>query len=198
MTIKELCDNIERFEGFRAQAYICPAGVPTIGFGRTEGVNINMTTNIETERNWLHNYVDMLHKRVRNYCNNRYNYNFNENQLLALTDFVFNLGFAKLAQLTASGTRTAQVIALKILEYDKARVNGVMKPLMGLTVRRKWEYDLFTSNMQLNTNCEPNHTISEIQDLCNKITPNLNKLAVDGIMGNKTINRVYTILYDLL
>lgn len=198
MTINDLCNKIEEFEGFRAQAYICPAGVPTIGFGRTEGVNINMTTNIETERKWLHNYVDIMYTRVKNYCNNRYNYNFNENQLLALTDFAFNLGFAKLTQLTASGTRTPKVIASKILEYDKARVNGVLKPLKGLTARRKWEYDLFTSNMELNTNCEPNHTISEIQDLCNKIKPNLNKLTVDGIMGKKTINRVYTILYDLL
>ena len=198
MTINDLCTKIEEFEGFRAQAYICPAGVPTIGFGRTEGVNINMTANIESERKWLHNYVDMLHMRVRNYCNNRYNYNFNENQLLALTDFAFNLGFAKLTQLTASGTRTPKVIAHKILEYDKARVNGAMKPLKGLTARRKWEHELFTSNMDLNTNCEPNHTISEIQDLCNKIKPNLNKLTVDGIMGKKTTNRVYTILYDLL
>ena len=198
MTIKELCDNIERFEGFRAQAYICPAGVPTIGFGRTEGVNINMTTDIATERKWLHNYVDIIYTRVKNYCNNRYNYNFNENQLLALTDFAFNLGFAKLTQLTASGTRTSQVIASKILEYDKARVNGVLKPLKGLTSRRKWEYELFTSNMEINSNYEPNHTISDIQELCNKIKPNLNKLAVDGIMGKKTINRVYSILYDLL
>ena len=198
MTINDLCSKIEGFEGFRAQAYICPAGVPTIGFGRTEGVNINMTTNIETERKWLHNYADMLYKKVKEYCNNKYDYNFNENQLLALTDFVFNLGFAKLAQLTKSGTRTPHVIASKILEYDKARVNGVLKPLKGLTARRKWEYDLFTSNMDINSNCEPNHTISEIQDLCNKIKPNLNKLTVDGIMGKKTINRVYTILYDLL
>ena len=198
MTINDLCTKIEEFEGFRAQAYICPAGVPTIGFGRTEGVNINMTTNIETERKWLHNYVNIMYERVMNYCNNRYNYNFNENQLLALTDFAFNLGFAKLVQLTASGTRTPQVIASKILEYDKARVNGVFKPLKGLTVRRRWEYELFTSNMDLNTNCEPNHTISEIQDLCNKIKPNLNKLTVDDIMGKKTINRVYAILYDLL
>ena len=198
MTINDLCTKIEEFEGFRAQAYICPAGVPTIGFGRTENVNINMTTNIETERKWLHNYVNIMYERVMNYCNNRYNYNFNENQLLALTDFAFNLGFSKLAQLTASGTRTPKVIASKILEYDKARVNGVLKPLKGLTVRRNWEYDLFTSNMEINTNCKPNHTISDIQDLCNKIKPNLNKLAVDGIMGKKTINRVYAILYDLL
>lgn len=198
MTISELCEIIERFEGFRAQAYICPAGVPTIGFGRTDGVNINMTTDIETERKWLHSYTTSLYLRVKNYCNNQHNYNFTENQLLALTDFAFNLGFNRLSQLTASGTRSEHVIASKILEYDKARVNGVLKPLKGLTTRRKWEYDLFTSDMQLNTNCEPNHTISEIQDLCNKIKPNLNKLTVDGIMGKKTINRVFTILYDLL
>ena len=198
MTINDLCTKIEEFEGFRAQAYICPAGVPTIGFGRTEGVNINMTTNIETERKWLHNYADIIYMKVKEYCNNKYNYSFNENQLLALTDFAFNLGFAKLTQLTSSGTRTPKVIASKILEYDKARVNGVLKPLKGLTARRKWEYDLFTSNMEINTNCESNHTISEIQDLCNKIKPNLNMLTVDGIMGKKTINRVYTILYDLL
>lgn len=194
MKINDLCTKIEEFEGFRAQAYICPAGVPTIGFGRTDGVNINMTTDIETERKWLNSYTTSLYLRVKNYCINQHNYNFTENQLLALTDFAFNLGFNRLSQLTASGTRSEHVIASKILEYDKATVNGVKKPLKGLTARRKWEHDLFTSNMELSTN----HSISEIQDLCNKIKPNLNKLSVDGIMGKKTINRVYAILYDLL
>lgn len=30
--VKELC---RRFEGFRSKSYLCPAGVPTIGFGST-------------------------------------------------------------------------------------------------------------------------------------------------------------------
>jgi len=31
---------VKRFEGFRAKPYLCPAGVPTIGYGHTEGVSL--------------------------------------------------------------------------------------------------------------------------------------------------------------
>lgn len=196
MNINTLCDKIEEFEGFRAQAYLCPAGVPTIGFGRTASVSFNEVTTIEKEREWLHNYVSNLYSKIEEEMK-KYGYNFNKYQLFALTDFAFNLGFARLYQLTASGSRTPDIIAMKILEYDKATVNGAKKSLPGLAKRRKWEYELFTSRMPFDKS-ETDYTAEDIQELCNKVKPNLNKLKIDGIIGQKTINRLYMILYDLL
>ena len=39
---------IKRFEGFRATAYLCPAGVPTIGGGTTDGVTLYDVRNPRT------------------------------------------------------------------------------------------------------------------------------------------------------
>ena len=36
---------IKRFEGFKGVAYLCPAGVPTIGWGTTEGVTLEDVRN---------------------------------------------------------------------------------------------------------------------------------------------------------
>src|ERR1019366_6672384 len=33
-------DLIQRFEGCKLDAYLCPAGIPTIGYGHTEGVHL--------------------------------------------------------------------------------------------------------------------------------------------------------------
>jgi lysozyme len=41
MTPSPRCvELVKQFEGFRATPYRCPAGVPTIGYGHTEGVSL--------------------------------------------------------------------------------------------------------------------------------------------------------------
>ena len=35
-------DLISKFEGCYLKAYLCPAGVPTIGYGHTKGVTVGM------------------------------------------------------------------------------------------------------------------------------------------------------------
>ena len=45
---------IKDFEGFRAKAYICPAGVLTIGYGTTGGrVRSGMVIEEKTAERWL-------------------------------------------------------------------------------------------------------------------------------------------------
>lgn len=71
----------------------------------------------------------------------KYNYDFNQNQVDALTSFVYNLGPGILNQLTDSGKRSVEEIAAKIPEYNKA--SGQV--LGGLQKRRAEEYAMFTS-----------------------------------------------------
>ena len=68
-------------------------------------------------------------------------YDWNDNQIAALTSFVFNLGKGSLKQLTADGTRDDNTIAEKMLLYVKA--GG--RTLPGLVTRRKEESEHFKS-----------------------------------------------------
>lgn len=125
---------IKSFEGCRLEAYKCPAGVWTIGYGHTAGVKQGMKITIEEADKLLREDVEKFEKKVDKYNSK---YNFNENQFSALVSFAFNVG--NIDQLTANGTRSLPVIREKMLLYNKA--NG--KTLTGLVRRRKAEYDLF-------------------------------------------------------
>ena len=141
MKFEELVEKVKEFEGFRKTAYRCPAGVLTIGYGRTENVKPNEVTNVSLE-------TILLKKRLKldmNYVKNEMvKYNLSENEIYALTDFVFNLGRENLKNLTANYTRTKDDIKKSILLYNKA--NG--KVLQGLVKRREWEYSLFSEERQ--------------------------------------------------
>ena len=80
------------------------------------------------------------HKDAVIKANKQWGYNWTPNQIDALTSFRFNVG--SIGKLTNNGTRDNNTIAKKMLEYDKA--GG--KSLKGLTIRRKAEKELFTSN----------------------------------------------------
>ena len=46
---------IKEFEGFRARAYMCPAGVWTIGYGHTRGVKAGDVVNEQQATELLRN-----------------------------------------------------------------------------------------------------------------------------------------------
>lgn len=135
---------IKSFEGCRLEAYKCPAGVWTIGYGHTAGVKQGMKITLEEADKMLREDVEKFEKKVDKYNNT---YNFNENQFSALVSFAFNVG--SIDKLTANGTRSITVIREKMLLYNKA--NG--RTLSGLVRRRQAEYKLFgeTENVSSET-----------------------------------------------
>ena len=141
MNFKQLVEKVKEFEGFRKTAYRCPAGVLTIGYGRTENVKENETTNVSRETIWLKGRLldDMSYVFYK-----MQKYNLSDNEVYALTDFIFNLGRKRLDTLTDNYTRTKNEIKEAILLYNKA--NG--KVLQGLVKRREWEYRLFSDERQ--------------------------------------------------
>lgn len=138
---QDFIDKVKEFEGFTCTSYYCPAGVLTIGYGRTENVKPNECTTKEKETEWLSSYLEDLYNKVC-YLEKRYLYSWSHSQKLALTDFMFNLGVGNVKQLLKNGKRTDVQIAATIPLYNHA--NG--KVLEGLTRRRKWEYELFTKD----------------------------------------------------
>jgi lysozyme len=55
MKVSQECINLVKFyEGFEDRAYLCPAGVWTIGYGRTKNVQEgDMLTELQAERDLL-------------------------------------------------------------------------------------------------------------------------------------------------
>lgn len=125
---------IKQFEGCRLTAYKCAAGVWTIGYGHTAGVQAGQTITQVQAESFLKDDLLKFEKMVEKYDGN---YHWNQNEFDALVSFAFNIG--SIDQLTANGTRNRRTIAEKILLYNKA--GG--KVLPGLAGRRKAEQELF-------------------------------------------------------
>lgn len=124
---------IKSFEGCRLVAYKCPAGVWTIGYGHTAGVNEGMVINQAQADNMLKS--DM--KKYEKYVTDNVKIPLNENQFSALVSFCYNCGVGNLRTLVKN--RTTAQIADALLLYNKA--SG--KVLNGLVRRREAERKLF-------------------------------------------------------
>ena len=181
MTLNDLILKIKLFEGFSTKVYLDAGGTPTIGYGRTDIKSMYETTTKEKEDLWLYKKVNNIYEQVKLKMVEKWHYNVNENQLLALTDFTYNLGIINLNCLTANGKRDIPTISKKILLYDKC--NG--KELAGLTKRRKWEHDLFTSGVKHLTNAE--NLQIKINEMYKQFEVD-KQIEVDGIIGNETIS----------
>jgi len=94
---------IKRWEGFESKAYLCPAGVPTIGYGATYYPDSNNSVKL-TDKPINESYAnilleDMLHRYelgVTRYVTS----NINENQFSALVSFAYNCGLGALKSST--------------------------------------------------------------------------------------------------
>ncbi len=134
---------VAAWEGFRDRAYLCPAGVPTIGHGRTEGVNMGDVTTRAAEDAWLQAKLDDLALRVRQLTAGCA---LLQHQIDALVSFAFNVGTANLERSTLLKKIRAgdlEAAAREFGRWNKARVNGELRPLRGLTLRRADERELF-------------------------------------------------------
>lgn len=132
-------DLIQKFEGCKLTAYLCPAGVWTIGWGSTGlGVGKGVTwTQVEADERYKKDMAAFkagVQKLVT--------VPVNRNQLEAITSFAYNLGLGALKGSTLLKYLNAgnyQAAANQFLRWDKA--GG--KVSSGLTRRRTAERNLF-------------------------------------------------------
>lgn len=143
----ELC---RRFEGFRARPYLCPAGVPTIGYGSTyyaDGTKVAMTDVAITEPAARALLVhELLHKfapAVVRLCpalvvmyNKGDHAKFN-----AIVDFAYNLGAGRL-QTSTLRKRINAFDWVGACEELSKWVRGGGRVLPGLVTRRAEEAKL--------------------------------------------------------
>ena len=132
---------VAKFEGCRLEAYKCPAGVWTIGYGHTAGVSQGDKLASQEEAKAL---LKKDLKKYGSYVNDcvkkkMINFSLTQNQFDALTSFCYNCGNGSLQKLVAG--RDSAAIAEKMLQYNK----GGGKVLAGLVRRREEERALFLS-----------------------------------------------------
>ena len=136
---------IKEFEGCKLEAYKCPAGVWTIGYGTTDSdysitktkIKAGLKISKQQAEKWLRQSLNKIYCPKVNKYNNKYHWT--QNEFDAMVSFAYNLG--SIDQLTANGKRTKKEIAEKMLLYNKAN-NQVLE---GLVRRRKAEQKLFLS-----------------------------------------------------
>ena len=93
----ELC---RRFEGYRAKPYLCPAGVPTIGYGSTyyaDGRKVTLEDSPmdePTARALL--MIELQHTYLPGVLRNCPGLITNERRCNAIVDFAYNLGVGRL------------------------------------------------------------------------------------------------------
>lgn len=132
---------IKKWEGCVLQVYLDAVKVKTVGYGHT-GADVNalpVGARISQQQAdaLLAKDLERFEQGVEWYDSI---YHWTQNEFDALVSFAFNVG--NINQLTDNGTRSKEVIANKMLEYNRA--GG--KVLDGLTNRRKSERALFISN----------------------------------------------------
>lgn len=136
---------IKRYEGFSATPYLCPAGVPTIGYGSTYYENdhkVELSDPPITE-DWalqlLLNTVVTYEKAVASMVTSP----ITQNQFDALTSFCYNVGVTNFKKSTllklVNNNPLDPNIAIQFGRWIRA--NG--RVLAGLVKRRKSEADLY-------------------------------------------------------
>ena len=131
-------DLIKKYEGFSARPYKCPAGVLTIGYGRTIDVRPYEITTEEAETIWLDKYVKTIADQILAVVKIK----LSNNQICALIDFVYNLGignFKSSTLLRKINQGDFSAAANEFLKWNKA--GGIV--LKGLENRRIAERMLF-------------------------------------------------------
>lgn len=131
-------DLLREYEGWRSHAYLDIVGVPTIGFGFTDGVKMGDFMTPADGEVRLKQEVAKYQKAVARACN----VEPSDNQLAAMTCFSFNIGvagFVKSTVLKAHNRGDDQSAARAFGLWDKA--GG--KVVVGLTRRRAAEAALY-------------------------------------------------------
>lgn len=134
---------IKKFEGLRLKAYLCPAGVWTIGYGSTRINNRDViesdTCTAEEAEAMLVETVSRLKFSVRRMVKRE----LKQNEYDALISLAYNIGLGNFQRssllILINISAPPNIIALEFPRWNKSKG----KILAGLVARRKEEMDLY-------------------------------------------------------
>ena len=136
-------DLIKFFEGEKLNAYMCPAGVPTIGVGSTfyeDGKKVKIGDKITKERSiqLLINTLKPFEKQV----DTKIKIDINQQQFDALVSHTFNTGGSETLFKLVNAKSSKEAIKHW---FESRYITGGGKVLDGLIARRKAEAKLYFS-----------------------------------------------------
>lgn len=145
MNLELAASLCRQFEGFRSKPYLCPAGIPTIGYGSTyysngQKVTLNDHPMSQEDANALL-MAELQHTYLPGVLRNCPILATDERKCNAVVDFCYNLGTGRLQTSTLKRKINAQ-------DWDGAKEElmkwskGGGKVLPGLLKRRKAECNL--------------------------------------------------------
>jgi lysozyme len=135
--LQKLLILLKRFEGLSLKPYLCPAGIWTIGYGHTGGI----TKDTKPITKFQAEMLLMQDGEAAIAIAKKYSPNLKGDKLLAIADFIFNLGAARYK---------ASTLRRKIATEDWAGAEEQIqrwvwskgRKLPGLIIRRAVEAEL--------------------------------------------------------
>ena len=135
---------IKSFEGVKLSAYTDIAGIATIGWGHTKGVALGQTITLAQAEAFLTADLAKVAQAIAGILKPDILAKLTDQQYAALLSFGFNLGVSGkdgIWGLINSGQFDR--VPSRMLLYNKARVNGQLVKVNGLTRRRQAEAALW-------------------------------------------------------
>lgn len=137
MTRKGL-ELIKKYEGLRLEAYKCPAGVWTIGYGHTKGVIKGMKISKEEAEMFLRQDVELVELQVVNTVGR-----LEACKIAALVSFAYNVGVTAFRGSTLCRKVKANSDDASIRAEFGRWVFAGGKKLQGLVKRRAEEAEMY-------------------------------------------------------
>lgn len=142
---------IKNFEGLKLTSYKDIGGVWTIGYGTTYNykykrpVQQDDEINEATALNWLKIEINKKKDNIKKFIKVA----INNNQLDSLISLSYNIGETALKNSTLlkllNAGKDKVIVANEFMKWNKAKVNGKLQVIEGLTKRRELEKKLFLS-----------------------------------------------------
>ena len=146
---KKGLELIKKHEGFKSKPYLCPAKVPTIGYGNTfypDGTKVTMQDK-PLSKDMADLLLSLVVKDFEAGVSKLVKSDINHNQFDALVSFAYNLGLGALKKSTllkkVNENPCDITISNEFAKWDKA--GG--KRLRGLTLRRHDEAVLYFTDI---------------------------------------------------
>ena len=137
-------DLIKHFEGFRKEAYLCPGGVWTIGYGHTRGVRRGDVITERQAEDFLRKDLEEAEFIVEDLISEP----LLQNQFDALVSLVYNIGSGNFHDSTIRRLINGKCTEVRKLEHAwKMWKKGGGRTLPGLVRRREAEFNLFKKDL---------------------------------------------------
>ena len=142
--VTDLVGLIKTAEGLRTESY-WDFKQYSVGYG-SKGEKGEVIDEAEAEKRLANDISNFRAIVVK--AKETHGYDWNSDQIDALTSFTHNLGATNFNKLIDGGKRGDEEIIEFLPQYNKARVNGKLTELAGLTDRRNMELRVFEQGFE--------------------------------------------------